>query len=66
MRLDETRQLVVALHCETLRILRNMNFNIPLYHTVDASIVFHLGINTTLSRKLLTSKPDTKIGQTLL
>jgi hypothetical protein len=32
----------------------------------DTSIVFNLGINTTLSRKLLTSKPDTKIGQTIV
>ena len=27
--------------------------------------IINLGINTTLSRKLLTSKPDTKIGQTI-
>jgi len=25
---------VVASHCETLRVLRNMNFNVPLYDTV--------------------------------
>ncbi len=32
----------------------------------DTSIVFNLGIYTTLSRKLLSSKPDTKIGQTIV
>ena len=41
--------MVVASYCETLRILRNMNFNVPLYER-DTSIVFNLGINTTLSR----------------
>jgi len=62
--------MVVASYCETLRILRNMNFNVPLYDTVTVlqnywritSIVFNLGINTALIRKLLTSKLDTKIG----
>ena len=72
MRLDEMRRMVVALFCETLRILGYMNFNAPLYDTVlqkhwrDTSIVFKLGINTALSRKLLTSKPDTKKGQTIV
>ena len=51
--------MVVASYCETLRILRNMNFNVPLYETGlyrtpnywrDTSIVFNLGINTILSR----------------
>jgi hypothetical protein len=28
--------------------------------------IYNLGINTTLSRKLLTSKPDTKIGRTIV
>ena len=41
-------------YCETLRILRNMNFNVPLSYNEnywrDTSIVFNLGINTTLSR----------------
>jgi hypothetical protein len=32
----------------------------------DTSIVFNLEIYTTLSRKLLTTKPDTKIGQTIV
>jgi len=32
----------------------------------EVSIVFNLGINTTLSRKLLTSNPDTKIGQNIV
>jgi hypothetical protein len=31
-----------------------------------AGNIINLGINTTLSRKLLTSKPDTKIGQTIV
>jgi hypothetical protein len=55
MRLDaEMRRMVVTSYCETLRILRNMNFKLPLYDTVhrnfwrDTSIVFHLEINTTL------------------
>jgi len=26
--------MVAALYCETLRILRNINFNVPLYDTV--------------------------------
>ena len=49
----------VASYCETLRILPNIiNFNVPLYDNSenywrDTSIVFDLGINTTLSRKLL-------------
>jgi hypothetical protein len=30
------------------------------------NIIYNLGINTTLSRKLLTSKPDTKIGRTIV
>jgi len=34
MHLDERRQMVVASYCETLRILRNVNFNVPLYDTV--------------------------------
>jgi hypothetical protein len=25
--------MVVASYCETVRILRNMNFNVPLYET---------------------------------
>jgi hypothetical protein len=25
--------MIVAWYCETLRILRNMNFNVPLYET---------------------------------
>jgi hypothetical protein len=28
--------------------------------------IYNLGINITLSRKLLTSKPDTKIGRTIV
>ncbi len=28
--------------------------------------IYNLGINITLSRKLLTSKPDTEIGQTIV
>ena len=28
--------------------------------------IYNLGINTTLSRKLLTSKPDTEIGRTIV
>ena len=55
--------MVVASFCETLRMLRNMNFNLPLYDIMDSTvlrkllvgyinIVFKLGlgINTTLSR----------------
>ena len=34
MRRNETRRMVAASYCETLRILRNMNFNIPLCDTV--------------------------------
>ena len=33
-RLDETRRMVVASYCETLKFLSNMNFNIPLYDTL--------------------------------
>ena len=51
-----------------------MNFNVSYLATIlysenywrDTSIVLNLGINATLSRKLLTSKPDTKIGQTIV
>ena len=28
------RRIVVASYCETLRILRSMKFNVPLYGTV--------------------------------
>jgi DNA-binding transcriptional regulator PaaX len=31
--LHETRKMVVDSYYETLRILRNMNFNVPLYET---------------------------------
>ena len=65
--------MVAASYCETLRILRNMNFNVPHYDALysencwrDTSIVFNLGINTSLSRKLLTSKSDRKIDQTIV
>ena len=46
--------MVVASYCETLKFLRNMNFNIPLYDTLPSMVLrkllFNLGINTTLSR----------------
>ena len=51
--------MVAASYCETLRILLNITFNVLstiLYsenYWRDTSIVFHFGINTTLSRKLL-------------
>ena len=45
--------MVVASYCETLKFLRNMNFNIPLYDTpstVLRKLLLNLGINTILSR----------------
>ena len=37
------RQLVVALFGETLRILHNMNFNVPLYDTVLGKLLVLVG-----------------------
>ena len=31
--------MVVASFCETLRMLRNMNFNLPLYDIMDSTVL---------------------------
>ncbi len=36
-----TRRMVVASYCETLRILRNINFNVPLYDTLSENYWRH-------------------------
>jgi len=51
------RRMVVASYCEILRILRNMNLNVPLYNILQKLLAgyincINLGIYATLSRKL--------------
>ena len=55
------RRMVVASFCEILRILCNMNFNVPLYDILQKLLAgyincINLGIYATLSRIMIKSR----------
>ena len=60
-------EIVVIMMCDVcVLVCFVVSGVVPPGFSKFAGSIINLGINTTLSRKLLTSNPDKKIGQTIV